>query len=115
MGDGWAVDELPKEVCLPTQGGRRKPVLDHVSLEMPPSELRNYASESDVFLELVSRRCRQRGISTAFRGNPNAGETDESRSGDVAIYMENASTHTGTNVAFSIETLRSIFGADASP
>jgi hypothetical protein len=101
----WARDEIPAEVILRTQGGLAKPVLNRVDLEMPPDELRQYCAEADIFLEIVCSRCQERGLPLRFGGDPMRGEWRHPDSMHPFIYIETASTHTGTNVAFSASTL----------
>eukprot|EP00908_Phaeocystis_cordata_P013688 Transcript_2475.p1 GENE.Transcript_2475~~Transcript_2475.p1 ORF type:complete len:369 (+),score=92.18 Transcript_2475:81-1109(+) len=101
----WARDATPKQVTLRTQGGVVKPVLDHVALEMPPDELRRYCAEADIFLEIVCARCRERGLPLQFGGNPMGGDFSRPDGAAPCIFIETASTHTGTNVAFSASSL----------
>ena len=92
-----------------------KPVLDGFDLTMPPDELRRYASEADVYCELFVARCRERGVTVAFGGNPMGGGASRHPAsapsavrGDAQIFLETASTHTGTNVEYSRATLSAI-------
>lgn len=109
----WAAGTLPAQVVLHTQGGRVKPVLDRVDLAMPPEELRRYCSEADVFLEVFCARCAERGLPLHFGGNPMAGELHPPAEGTdpqavharPAVFIETASTHTGTNVEYARGTL----------
>ena len=110
----WARDEAPADVILRTQGGLTKPVLNRVDLEMPPNELRQYCAEADIFLEIVCSRCRERGLPLRFGGNPMSGEWSRPDGTHPFIYIETASTHTGTNVAFSAATLE-LLGLSAPP
>lgn len=116
----WSNDRPPAHVALPAQGISSKPVLDGFDLTLAPEALRAYASEADVFLELFLSRCRERGLGdcVAFGGNPMADGKDDTatasrrRDGGTAyVYLETASTHTGTNVEFSRATLR-VLGLD---
>ena len=104
----------PADVILRTQGGLTKPVLNRVDLEMPPNELRQYCAEADIFLEIVCSRCRERGLPLRFGGNPMSGEWSRPDGTHPFIYIETASTHTGTNVAFSAATLE-LLGLSAPP
>ena len=110
----WARDEAPADVILRTQGGLTKPVLNRVDLEMPPNELRQYCAEADIFLEIVCSRCRERGLPLRFGGNPMSGEWSRPDGTHPFIYIETASTHTGTNVTFSAATLE-LLGLSAPP
>ena len=103
----WARGTLPPHVSLPLQGVEKKPVLSSVELTMPPDELRAYCSEADVFLELFAARCAARGLSVEFGGNPMAdtGGRGGGTSGAPRVFLETASTHTGTNVEYSRATL----------
>ena len=112
----WSREHPPHEVELRSQRVR-KPVLDGVDLQMAPEALRQYASEADVFLELFVSRCRERGLlDVVFGGNPmaeegRAGRAPQRAGGGAAhgatarVYLETASTHTGTNVEYSRQTL----------
>ena len=112
FGMPWASDAPPSRVVLPAQGGISKPVLDGFDLKIPPEVLRTHASEADVFLEIFIARCRERGLLVEFGGNPLAGDAvslPSAAGDDVArVYLETASTHTGTNVEFSRRTLERI-------
>jgi hypothetical protein len=113
-GEGWSREETPEYVALPSQGVARKPVLAAVDLEMPPEELRQYASEADVFLEIFLARCRERGMEARFAGNPMARQPTPFEAsfaavnGGVRVFLETASTHTGTNVSYSLATLKAV-------
>lgn len=117
----WACGLPPPQVDLPTQGVRGKKVLAGVDLAMEPERLREFCTEADVFLELFVSRCHARGLHVSFGGNPMAQQTTALPSagepevgGAARVYLETASTHTGTNVEYSRATLAAIgFGPDA--
>ena len=113
----WPQNRPPAQVSLPSQGVT-KPVLAHVDLALAPEKLREYASEADVFLEIFVSRCRERGLKVSFGGNPMAEDiaspaaataTEGTGAGaEARVYVETASTHTGTNVEFSRASLRKL-------
>lgn len=111
----WAHGTLPASIDLPLQG-KIKPVLHEVDLKMAPEKLRTYCSEADVFLELFAARCAARGVVVVYGGNPMASDDwSVVGSGDAPrVYLENASTHTGTNVAYSLVSLEKL-GLGQSP
>ena len=108
----WPRDTPPSHVRLPCQNVT-KPVLQGVDLTIAPDDLRQYASEADVFLELFVARCRERGVHVAFGGNPmadqpaSAAPPPSTQPGPATprVFLETASTHTGTNVEFSRASL----------
>jgi len=112
FGVSWASNAPPSHVVLPAQGGATKPVLDGFNVNTPPEVLREYASEADVFLEIFLARCRERGLHVEYGGNPLAGDATTvpgTAIDSVArVYLETASTHTGTNVEFSRRTLEQL-------
>lgn len=124
----WEPDATPTAAILRTQGSEIKPVLDHVDLDMPPNKLRQYCTEADVFLEIICARCRERGLKLRFGGNPMVTQATHtlnllecgnlrvkcvSAEGDPCIYIETASTHTGTNVEYSRTSLKLLLGEEA--
>ena len=113
----WEPDTPPNAVILPMQGSEMKPVLDHVDLEMPPDELRRHCTEADVFLEIICARCFERGLKLRVGGNPMVTHTARlpvAAKDDACIYIETASTHTGTNVEYSRTSLRLLLGEEAA-
>jgi hypothetical protein len=116
----WPRDTPPSHVRLPCQNVT-KPVLQGVDLTIAPDDLRQYASEADVFLELFVARCRERGVHVAFGGNPmadqpaSAAPPPSTQPGPATprVFLETASTHTGTNVEFSRASL-AMLGVEAS-
>lgn len=100
----WQCGSPPDSVTLPSQGGLRKDVLKTVDLEMDAAALRCFCTEADIFLELFVARCRERGLPVSFGGNPNADGCGTKLAGP-RVFLETASTHTGTNVEFSRLTL----------
>ena len=103
----WGSEAPPPHVALPTQGVGSKPVLDGFDLTMPPEKLREFCSEADLFLEIFSARCKERGLLLTFGGNPmrDGGAAAPGRHAKPTIYVETASTHTGTNVEYTQRTL----------
>jgi hypothetical protein len=106
----------PQSVDLPTQGVRGKPVLEGFSHDMPEAHIRAHCTEADVFLEIFVSRCKERGFEAIdFGGNPLA-QSDAASNPKIAnegavrslVYLETASTHTGSNVEFSASTLRKL-------
>lgn len=104
--------EQPEFVDLPTQGVCQKPVLQQFSHDMAEEHIRGHCAEADIFLELFFARCKERGFNAIdFGGNPVAQSV---RASDMIqdqlsfAYVETASTHTGTNVEFTGDTLRKL-------
>ena len=118
----WPRGRPPAHVYLPSQANKRKPVLEGFDLEMKAEELRAYCSEADVFLELFAARCESRGLHVTFAGNPmeiqsrrnmrhghmKAASEDGPHFLGTRIFLETASTHTGTNVEYTRSTLAAI-------
>lgn len=111
----WQPGTQPESVTLPSQG-TTKPVLDGFDVaHMPPEQVRSYACEADVFLELFCERCAVRGLEVVFGGNPMAdgdgwSQTQQHSEAQTSayVYLETASTNTGANVQFSRNTLAKV-------
>ena len=119
----WPVNGQPAAVQLPAQS-LSKPVL--AAADVVPSEASKrlrYCSEADIMLELFVDRCKQRGVSARYAGDPMAsvGESadevmschDPSDGAGARVYLESASTNSGENCALSAQTLASL-GIDAT-
>jgi hypothetical protein len=115
----WVRGRPPAHVDLRSQGNKRKPVLEGFDLEMKAEELRAHCTEADVFFELFAARCTSRGLNVTFAGNPMETQSRggmrsghnmmaASKDDDTRVFLENASTHTGTNVEYTRSTLAAI-------
>lgn len=95
----------PESVLLPSQGASKR-VAKEVDLQLPPEEAREFCSEAEVFLELFAKRCQERGLRVRYGGNPMASPISQGSADEAVVYVETASTHTGTNVEYATSTLQ---------